>query len=185
VVGCGSSFCWGTSRRQKPAFGAAGSNDHVLGVGESAIVHGLTVTVVAATADGYTVSVTGEPGGCAMGPNRFVDVSAASFALNDIGCIRLLGITTGTSPTTYSPASTVTREQMAAFLGRLWRALGSSCSSDPTPFVDIAGSFAAADIACIYALGITTGTSPNTYDPGAGVTRDQMASFLARFWKAA
>ena len=40
------------------------------------------------------------------------------------------------------------------------------------------------DIACIYVLGITTGTSPTTYSPGADVTRAQMASFLARLYKA-
>jgi len=68
----------------------------------------------------------------------------------------------------------------------LWRdAFGGSCSTDSTPFIDIAGSFAAADIACIFALGITTGTSPTTYSPSDAVTREQMAAFLARFWKRA
>ena len=63
---------------------------------------------------------------------------------------------------------------------RLARYFGTSCPSGGTPFVDIGGSFAAADIACIYALDITTGTSPTTYDPTGLVTREQMAAFLAR-----
>ena len=120
-----------------------------------------------------------------MGPNPFGDVSSASFAFNDIGCIRLLGITTGTTPTTYSPLEAVTREQMAAFLARLHRGLGGPCSGDATPFVDIAGSFAAADIACIYALGVTTGVSSDRYDPKGIVTREQMAAFLGRLWRDA
>ena len=149
------------------------------------MIHGVTVTVDAATADGYTVSFTGTPQGCAMGPNPFGDVSAGSFAFNDIGCIRLLGLTTGTSATTYSPAAAVTREQMAAFLARLYRSLGHTCSADPTPFVDIAGSFAEADIACIFALGVTTGVGADRYDPVGIVTREQMAAFLGRLWRDA
>jgi S-layer homology domain len=184
TASCDADLCWGLSRRQNPAVGAA-STEHILGVGESAVVHGMTITVTAATADGYAVTVAGAPQGCAMGPNRFTDVSETSFAYNDIGCIRLLGITTGTSATTYSPDDGVTREQMAAFLGRLFRGLGNGCSTAPTPFVDIVGSFAAADIACIYGLGVTTGTSPSTYAPAGIVTREQMAAFLGRLWRDA
>ena len=56
---------------------------------------------------------------CPAGSHRFTDIPNNSFATNDIACIEALGITTGTSPTTYSPTNAVTREQMAAFLGRL------------------------------------------------------------------
>jgi len=58
---------------------------------------------------------------CPTDPHGFTDVPATSFAVADITCIKGLGITTGTSPTTYDPAGNVTREQMAAFLARLWR----------------------------------------------------------------
>ena len=53
----------------------------------------------------------------------FGDVSALSFALADIGCIFGLGITTGTSATTFDPLASVTREQLAAFIARFVRAL--------------------------------------------------------------
>ena len=105
--------------------------------------------------------------------------------ITNVGCIRILGITTGTTASTYSPAQSVTREQMAAFLGRLWRALGNTCSTAPTTFTDIDGSFAEADVACIFHLGITTGTTSATYSPAEFVTREQMAAFIARFWEAA
>ncbi len=185
TVTCFNTICWGLNRRQHPALGAPGSTDHILGVGESAEIHGVTVTVDAATSDGYTVSFTGTPLGCAMGPNPFADLSVSSFAFNDVGCIRLLGITTGTSASTYSPLETVTREQMAAFLARLYRTLGHDCDSSPTPFTDIAGSFAETDIACIFALGVTTGVSSTLYDPDGLVTREQMAAFLGRLWRDA
>jgi len=180
---CSSSICWGLNRRQYPAVGAPGSAEHILGVGDSAVVSGVTVSVEAATADGYRVSFSGELEGCAMGPNPFVDVSTSSFAFNDIGCLRLLDLTTGTSPSTFSPLDAVTREQMAAFLARVYRRLGHVCSTDPSPFVDIGGSFAEADIECIYALDVTTGVSPVRFDPKGEVTREQMAAFLGRLWR--
>ena len=126
------------------------------------------------------------PRTCPADETPFVDVSPTSFALADIACIFGLGITTGTSLTTYDPAGYVTREQMAAFVARLWRALGGVCRADATPFVDVLPtSFALADIACIFGLGITTGTSLTTYDPAGYVTREQMAAFVARLWRRA
>ena len=53
---------------------------------------------------------------------RPVDVPVTSFAYEAVACIKDLGITNGVSPTTYGPAQLVTREQMAAFIGRFWRA---------------------------------------------------------------
>ena len=118
-------------------------------------------------------------GSCDFAPAPFGDI-AGSFATCDIGAIFDLGITTGTSPTTYSPKDPVTREQMAAFLARTVRLFGATCTGRAGPFVDIAGSFAEADIACIHGLGITTGTSATTYSPKDPVTREQMAAFLGR-----
>ena len=74
---------------------------------------------------------------------------------------------------------------MGAFLARLWHATGNTCPTAPNPFGDVpTTSFAHDDIACIHALGITTGTSPTTYSPAATVTREQMGAFLARLWHA-
>ena len=122
---------------------------------------------------------------CPGGPMPFVDVPETSFARGDIACIHGLGITTGTGPVTYDPQGLVTREQIAAFLARLWRAFLNPCPGGPMPFVDVPEtSFARGDIACIHGLGITTGTGPVTYDPQGLVTREQIAAFLARFWRA-
>ena len=49
-----------------------------------------------------------------------------------------------------------------------------------TPFTDIAGSPFRVDIEWVYASGITSGCSPTLYCPDGLVTREQMASFLAR-----
>ncbi|MCQ3808431.1 MAG: S-layer homology domain-containing protein, partial [Acidimicrobiia bacterium] len=114
----------------------------------------------------------------------FTDVPESSFAYNDVACIFMLGVTTGTSATTYSPKDTVTREQMASFLARLYAKLsGTPAPVTETPFTDVdEASFASADIGRIFGLGITTGTSATTYSPKETVTREQMASFLARLY---
>ena len=58
---------------------------------------------------------------CSGGAHPFTDIKADSFAKDDVSCIFGLEITTGTSATTYSPDDFVTREQIAAFLARVWR----------------------------------------------------------------
>ncbi|MEM9204116.1 MAG: S-layer homology domain-containing protein [Actinomycetota bacterium] len=117
-------------------------------------------------------------------PMPFVDVGETSFAYDDIRLLVELEITTGTTLTRYSPSDPVTREQMAAFLARIWRLLFPDLDLDaiePHGFVDVADdSFAAEDIALIRAIEVTTGTSATTFDPNADVTREQMAAFLAR-----
>ncbi len=121
-------------------------------------------------------------------PAPFTDLAAQSYALADVGLLYDLAITTGTSPTTYSPHANVTREQMAAFLARLWQALNPDHPDPPDdhPFTDVdPDSFALPGINLIYDLAITTGTSPTTYSPHANVTREQMAAFLARLLRAA
>ena len=113
-------------------------------------------------------------------------MATTSPTYNDIGRIYGLGITTGTTPTTYSPANNVTRAQMASFLARLYKATtGTDAPVADTPFTDVATTSPAYnDIGRIYGLGITTGTTPTTYSPANNVTRAQMASFLARLYKA-
>ena len=114
----------------------------------------------------------------------FIDIEG-SFAATDIGLIYDLGITTGVTDTRFAPRQEVTREQVAAFLGRTWRALGGTCTSGSSPFVDTDGSFAKSDIACLRALNITHGTSAITFTPNGTVSREEAAAFLARFWQAA
>ncbi len=116
----------------------------------------------------------------------FVDVSPTSPTASAIACIYALGVTTGTTPTTYSPADNVTRAQMASFLARLYKAItGTDAEIVETPFTDVAATDSAHDdIGRIYGLEITTGTTPTTYSPADNVTRAQMASFLARLYKA-
>jgi len=115
--------------------------------------------------------------------HSFSDVGGlASGSQDAIAAIHNLSITTGTNGgATYSPTDSVTREQMAAFLGRTWVALGGVCDNTVNhSFNDLNGNFADPWVSCIYNLDVTTGTSNTTFAPNALVTREQMALFLFR-----
>jgi len=62
----------------------------------------------------------------------FSDVSPSSFYASAVAWAKAVGVTTGTSTTTFSPDQTVTRGQIASFLRRLSDALGGvPCSGTP------------------------------------------------------
>lgn len=65
------------------------------------------------------------------------------------------------------------------------RALTSACSDElvlaSVSFLDVAGTTHAEAIGCLASWGITSGVTPTSYVPAGEVTRDQMASFLARW----
>jgi hypothetical protein len=116
----------------------------------------------------------------------FEDIGDLSpFARESISRLVQLGLSSGTSPTTFDPHGEVSRWQMALFLSALWRQAGlydlpSGAAGDR--FIDIQELPEHVQLAIgqIAALGITSGTSPTTYSPLSNVTREQMATFLAR-----
>ena len=64
----------------------------------------------------------------------------------------------------------------AALLGGGSSALLGTCG----PFTDTANDTFCAFVLEVFYMGITTGTTPTTYDPTSAVTRLQMAAFLSR-----
>jgi hypothetical protein len=111
---------------------------------------------------------------------RFLDVPPTNLFYAFIDRMAVLEITLGCGGGNYCPASTVTREQMAAFI---IRALGEF--NPPTPatqrFDDVPPSNLFYNfIDRMAALGITSGCTPTTYCPTDPVTREQMAVFLVR-----
>jgi hypothetical protein len=114
----------------------------------------------------------------------FIDISgfdaATQLAINQL---KQLGITLGTSATTFDPNGTVPRWQMALFLVRLMAKAGVSIPNGASQgFTDIGGFDSTTQTAInqLRQLGITVGTSPTTFDPLGRVLRWQMALFLAR-----
>lgn len=116
----------------------------------------------------------------------FTDVPDRSFAVDDIARIYKLKITKGTTETTYSPEAPVLRSHMAVFLVRLYKAVtGVEPPEADTDFTDIGrrGREQRKAIAQIHGLGVTTGATPTTFAPRAGVTRAQIGAFVARLYR--
>ncbi len=120
-------------------------------------------------------------GMCASRVPPWSDLSSTSFAIGEISCLYGSGLINGTTATTFSPSAPVTRTETAALVARLYRYLSTNtCPTTPPPFTDTTGHWAADDIACVYGLGIDTGTTATTFSPDDMVTRADMATILAR-----
>ena len=116
-----------------------------------------------------------EPDWQPIPPFPLVDARFSTFKA-DIEWVYAEGITLGCSAERYCPEDPVTREQMAIFLDR-------ALDLPPTTtdyFTDDEGRTGEASINRLRAAGITSGCTATTYCPTANVTREQMASFLAR-----
>ncbi|MDE0232809.1 MAG: S-layer homology domain-containing protein [bacterium] len=146
-----------------------------------------------------------------------VDADPADAGFGDIGDLSEesqtainqladLGITRGTSGTTYSPSDDVTRAQMALFVQRLMNqmtpqadgeiGLSSTIQYGHTPS-DVANNDNDADVSSpftdlgratkdeydaitqLWELGVAAGISDTSYGPGADITRAAMAGFMA------
>ena len=105
----------------------------------------------------------------------YSDIGWSPF-FDDIVWITNAGITNGCGGGMYCPADAVTRAQMASFIAR---ALGLPAATADY-FPDDAGSLHQADINRLAQAGITNGCGNGLYCPDRPVTRDQMASFIAR-----
>ena len=109
------------------------------------------------------------------GHSPFTDIDGSNFK-GDIEWLYAEGVSGGCTPTKYCPDDRVTRQQMASFLAR-WFALPATTSDF---FTDDEASIHEGDINRLAAAGVTGGCTPTTFCPTAYVTRDQMASFIAR-----
>ena len=91
-----------------------------------------------------------------------------------------LGITNGTSATTFSPDAGCTRAQAVTFL---WRAAGrQEPKNTQCQFSDVdQSSYYYKAVLWAQEQGITTGTSATTFSPNATCTRAQIVTFL---WRA-
>jgi secreted trypsin-like serine protease len=109
----------------------------------------------------------------ATGP--FSDVAGTPHEQN-INAVAEAGIAGGFADGTYKPTELVTRDQMATFLAR---ALGLAPVAEGR-FTDTAGNTHEQNINAVAQAGVAGGFPDGTYKPRNGVTRGQMATFLAR-----
>ena len=127
----------------------------------------------------HTASFYELPNGSSQG---FKDLGGMSTeAILAINQLKQLAITKGTSATTYTPLQDVPRWQMALFITRLLAADGVPLpDGSDQGFTDIVNLSAEAQTAVnqLKQLGITDLTGQ--YQPELSMTRDLMASFMAR-----
>ena len=123
----------------------------------------------------YAVMVFADPCDAAPAPTGFSDASSSPFRA-DIRWLLAEGITAGCSTTRFCPKATVTREQLASFVTR---SIGVPAASGDW-FSDDSSSAHQGDINRVAEAGIASGCAKGRFCPRAGVTRGQMASFLAR-----
>lgn len=110
-------------------------------------------------------------------PHGFGDVEAA-WQQDPVSWMFNRGITTGTTPSTYSPDDNLTRGELAVMMHRLE---GSPTAPAPTQFPDMVRAWQATPVGWMLQQGITTGTSSSTFSPDENVTRGQLATFLYRY----
>lgn len=105
----------------------------------------------------------------------FTDIDNSSFQEHIIWA-NDNGITSGCTETLFCPKDPVTREQMATFLDRMF----DPPSTPEDFFSDDESSTHENAINRVRAAGIASGCGTGKYCPKAVVTREQMASFIAR-----
>jgi hypothetical protein len=113
----------------------------------------------------------------AGGVAGFGDVGEDRFFTEPVQWMVDNDITTGTSPTCFSPNDPVTRGQAAAFM---WRMEGEPPAGAGHAFTDVTRDWQQEPVSWMSRNGITTGTSPTTYDPERNLTRGEMAALVHR-----
>jgi hypothetical protein len=110
--------------------------------------------------------------------SSFDDVPADATYSPAVDWLAETGITLGCTATSYCPAGTVTRAEMAAFL---WRLEGSPVGSPAAGFGDVSTDhFAGPAVNWLLASGTTAGCTTTAYCPQSLVTRAEMFTFLLR-----
>ena len=113
--------------------------------------------------------------------NPFTDVNPNDWFAEDVSIAHQAGYFNGTSDSTASPYSLVTREQAAVFLGRCLRFQGVPNAANST-FTDMheIGGWSRPLVQEAAELGIIQGYADGSFRPNLPITRGQMACFLVR-----
>ncbi len=113
---------------------------------------------------------------------KFTDVDVKNEALNDaVELLVALGVTKGTTDTTFGTAENVTRQQMAAFIYRMMKA-GKSVEGgvNTTSFTDLDDSTFFFMVSWANSQGIIKGRSATTFDPKGGITLQDAYTMIVR-----
>ena len=119
------------------------------------------------------------PAMAAVDDTGFSDVAANAWYADAAQYVRDNGIMNGTSGTTFSPNSTMTRAMLATVL---YRAAGSPAVNQTADFRDVsAGAYYSDAAAWASSNGIVTGYGNGLFGSNDPVTREQIATILWRY----
>lgn len=110
------------------------------------------------------------------GTDFFIDDESSEFEA-DIDALTAAGIGFGCTDTEFCPSTPLTRGEMAEYLVRTF---DYPVTEVEDAFPDDDGSPYEPAINVLLANGITVGCRPDAYCPDASLTREQMATFIAR-----
>ena len=109
----------------------------------------------------------------------FTDVASDAWYAQAVSEVSDAGVMNGTTASTFSPETQVTRGMVMAVL---WRLAGSPAPASAASFPDVEDWYYYADaVAWAKQVGIATGLGNGTFGGGDIVTREQLSVFLYRY----
>lgn len=116
----------------------------------------------------------------------FKDVPAKAYYATAVAWAKGAGVVNGTAKDAFSPADSVTREQIVSMLYRfytVYKGVGATDAKELTAFTDAAAVSAYAADAMKWAVGngLINGKSTDTLDPKGTAQRCEVAAMIARF----
>ena len=118
---------------------------------------------------------------------KFIDVKADAYYAPYVNWVAEKGIVNGTTSTTFSPDTNITREQMAVILANYAKKLSYDlpATQDAVTFADNAqiSDWAVKEVKAMLQAGILAGKSGNKFDPQGTATRAEVATVLWQFVK--
>ncbi len=116
------------------------------------------------------------------GRTPFTDVYAGMWYVDAVRYAYTEALFNGTSATTFSPSSPMTRAQIVQVLANRTEGYFPENYDSATCFADVpVGSWMCAPIRWAYRNDLTDGTAAGTFSPSAELTREQLATFLYRY----
>ncbi len=116
---------------------------------------------------------------------KFTDVKADAYYAPYVNWAAEKGIVNGTTATTFSPDTNITREQMAVIMANYAKKLGYDlpAAHEAVTFADNAqiSGWAAKEVKAMQQAGILAGKGGNRFDPKGTATRAEVATVLRRF----
>ena len=110
---------------------------------------------------------------------RFIDCDPSRYYHEGVDYVLEEGLMIGLNDTTFDPQGTMTRGMMVMVLYRL---AGTPEVSGDMPFTDVSsGRYYYNAVKWAANQGITKGTTADTFEPNAPVTREQVVTFLYRY----